>query len=108
MDYIVGIAGSIEGVARCETIEGELGVTLLLDRDVDAGEGGANGEGLRAYLGNLFEETRTLEPEAIEGRCRHFLQGMLSAAQELPDWEGARDRIFVAIRSLIRFRWSPS
>jgi uncharacterized protein YtpQ (UPF0354 family) len=100
VDYIVGIAGSIEGVARCEPIEGELGVTLLLERDVGAGEGGANGEGVRAYLGNLFDETRALPPEAIEGRCRHFLQGMLSAAQELPDWEGARERIFVAIRSL--------
>ncbi len=118
VDYIVDLAPSIEGIAGCRPIEGELGVTLLLDRDSAApsrgeddgesqarasGEGGARSEdeiGTPAHLGNLFLETRSGSEEEIEARCRHYLRSMTSAVQELPDWEGAQSRLFIAIRTL--------
>ena len=43
-------------------------------------------------LDALEHEARSLLPP------KPFLRGMVSAAAELPDWEAARERIFVAIR----------
>lgn len=86
VDYIVGLAPSVEGIAGCVPIEGELGVVLVLDRDVAAAGEAEQVDGTRTHLGKLFHETRTLEQGAIEERCRHYLRGMVAASQELPDW----------------------
>lgn len=100
VELLVGIAPLVEGIASCRPVEGaELEVTIAFDPELDTREGVEAGS-TRAHLGNLFVETRGLDPEALEARVRHFLMGMVSAAGELPGWEDAQTRIFIAIRSL--------
>lgn len=97
MRTFLELAGDSDGIARVERISGDAwGVAIWRD--------GADAP-LQVYLENLFLEARDMDPDA---RARHLARALrvLTAEEETPSWDEARERLLPVVRDA-RMAMSP-